>query len=181
VSAFSRSYARAALQAAPPGYDFANLTGGVGAVARAIETTPRLKEFFASPGIPRPRKEAALEALANRAGVDDFGRRLLRVILQHGRLTRLSEILSALTDEFDRSRGINEAHITVAAPITEEEQGRIAVALGKSYGGTFRLAVRVDESILGGFVARVRSRLIDASVASAIGRFQEQGKETSRG
>jgi F-type H+-transporting ATPase subunit delta len=181
VSAFARSYARAALQAAPAGYDFAKLTEGVGAVARAIEATPRLKEFFASPGIPRDRKVAALEALANRAGVDEFGRRLVRVILEHGRLTRLAEILTALTDEFDRSRGVNEAHITVAAPITEEEQRRIADALGKSYGGTFRLAVRVDESILGGFVARVRSRLIDASVASAIGRFQEQGKETSRG
>ena len=32
----------------------------------------------------------------------------------------------------------------------------------------FRLNVAVDETILGGFIARVRSRLIDASVASAI-------------
>ena len=57
---------------------------------------------------------------------------------------------------------------------------RIADALGRSFGGTFRLNVAVDETILGGFIARVRSRLIDASVASAIARFRKQGEETAR-
>lgn len=180
MSAFARSYARAALQSAAPGYDFAKLIDTAGSVAKAIDGTPKLKEFFSAPGVPKAPKERALEALAQRAEVDEFGRRFLRIILDHGRLTKLAEILAAVSAEFDRTTGTNQAHVTVAAPITPEEERRISEALAKSFGGNFRLAVAVDQTILGGFVARVRSRLIDASVAGAIGRFQEQGKESSR-
>ncbi|MCA1582175.1 MAG: ATP synthase F1 subunit delta [Acidobacteria bacterium] len=180
MSAFARSYARAALESAPAGYDFDRLVEGAGAVRRALDSDARLKEFFAAPSIPRAPKERALEALAVKAGLDDFGRRLLRVILDHGRLSKLSEILSALSQGVDRSRGVNEAHVTVAAPIGPQEEKKIADALGRSVGGTVRLRVAVDENILGGFVARVGSRVIDASVASAIERFQEKGKESAR-
>ncbi|MEO8432884.1 MAG: ATP synthase F1 subunit delta [Acidobacteriota bacterium] len=180
MSAFARSYARAALEAAPAGYDVSALLDAAGSVARALSSDARLKEFFAAPAIPKPPKERALEALAVRAQVDDFGRRFLRVILDHGRLTKLDEILSALRAGYDVSRGIHEAQVTVAAPVSPEEERRIAEALEKSFGGSVRVHVTVDRRILGGFIARVGSRIIDASVASAIGRFQEKGKETAR-
>jgi F-type H+-transporting ATPase subunit delta len=180
VSAFARSYARAALESAPAGYDFDELIENLRSVARAVDGTPKLREFFAAPKVPRPPKQKALEALAVRAGVDDFGRRLLALVLSRGRLTHLSEIVAAISDLFDQTRGRNEAHVTVASAITPEQERRIADALGRSFGGTFRLNVAVDETILGGFIARVRSRLIDASVASAIARFRKQGEETAR-
>ncbi len=180
MSAFARSYARAALESAPPGYDFGGLLENVGAIRRALESDARLKEFFAAPSIPKPPKERALEALAVKAGLDDFGRRLLRVILDHGRLTKLPEILTAMSEAFDRARGVLEADVTVAAPITQAEEKKIAEALGRSFDATVRLRVSIDEKILGGFVARVGSRVLDASVASAIGRFQEKGKERAR-
>lgn len=180
MSAFARSYARASIEAAPAGYDFGSLLEKAAAVARALSADARLKEFFASPAIPKPPKERALEALAAKAGLDDFGRRFLRVILRHGRLTRLDEIVAALRDAYDRSRGLREAHVTVAAPIGADEERKIAEALGRSFGGSVSVNVTVDGKILGGFIARVGSRIIDASVASAIGRFQEKRKETAR-
>jgi len=180
VSAFARSYARAALEAAPAGADLERLLEQASAVARALESDPRLKEFFAAPSIPREPKERALEKLALRTGMDEFGRRFLKVILKHGRLIHLQEILTALSDAHDHARGTHEAQITVAAPVGPEEERRIAEALGRSLGGSVRLTVRVDASILGGFVARVGSRVIDASVAHAIARFQEMGKEHAK-
>jgi len=180
VSAFARSYARAALESAPSGYDFEKLIEDLRSVARAVDGSSRLREFFSAPKVPREPKQKALEAIAGRVGVDDFGRRLLGLALSHGRLRHLSEIVSALSDSYDKSRGHNEAHVTVATPLTPEQERRITDALGRSYGGTFRLNVRVDETILGGFIARVRSRLIDASVASSIARFRKQGEETAR-
>jgi F-type H+-transporting ATPase subunit delta len=179
VSAFARSYARAIVESAPKGSDVSALLDNAGAVARALSSDARLKEFFAAPSIPKEPKEKALDSLAQKAGLDDFGRRLLRVVLGHGRLLHLSEILTAAREELDRTSGVAQAHITVAAPIGPEEETKIGAALGRSLGATVRLSVVVDERILGGFVARVGSRVIDASVASAIGRFQERSKETA--
>lgn len=180
MSAFARSYARAALESAPAQYDFERLLENLGSVARALASDRRLKEFFAAPAIPKPPKQRALEALAARAGVDDFGRRFLRVVLDHGRLTKLAEILTALSDGYDHARGAREAHVTVASTLDSDQERRIAEALGRKLGGTVRLDVSVDEKILGGFVARVGSRVIDASIVSAIGRFQRKGKESAK-
>ncbi|MDQ2970982.1 MAG: F0F1 ATP synthase subunit delta, partial [Acidobacteriota bacterium] len=64
--------------------------------------------------------------------------------------------------------------------LDSDQERRIAEALGRKLGGTVRLDVSVDEKILGGFVARVGSRVIDASIVSAIGRFQRKGKESAK-
>jgi F-type H+-transporting ATPase subunit delta len=179
VSAFARSYARALVESAPKRDEVENLLAGAGAVARAIGSEPRLKEFFAAPAIPREAKERALQSLGEKAGLDAFGRRFLAVVLANRRILHLGEILAAAREELDRALGVAQAHVRVAASIAPEEERKIAAALGKSVGGAVRLQVAVDESILGGFVARVGSRVIDASVASAIARFQERTKETA--
>ena len=72
-----------------------------------------------------------------------------------------------MSDAYDRAQGAHEAHVTVASALDSDQQRRIALALGRKLGGTVRLDVSVDEKILGGFVARVGSRVIDASIASA--------------
>jgi F-type H+-transporting ATPase subunit delta len=180
MSAFARSYARALVESAPRREDVDRMLDGAGAVARAIASDARLKEFFAAPAIPRDVKEKALASLGEKAGLDAFGRRFLSVVLANGRLLHLQEILDASREELDRSMGIAQAHVRVAAPIGPDEQQRIAAALGRSLGAAVRVQVAVDESILGGFVAKIGSRIIDASVASAIARFQERSKETAR-
>ena len=179
MSAYARSYARALVEAAPKREDVEKLIDGAGAVARAIGSDARLKEFFAAPAIPREAKERALQSLGEKAGMDAFGRRFLAVVLGNGRILHLSEILAAAREELDRVAGIAQAHVRVAAPIGPEEERRIAAALAKSLGNDVRLQVAIDESILGGFVAKIGSRVIDASVASAIARFQERTKETA--
>lgn len=180
MSAFARSYARALVEAAPKKEELERLIEGAGMIARAIASDPRLKEFLAAPSIPREAKEKALESLGGLAGLDEFGNRFLSIVLRNRRILHLADILAAAREELDRSLGISQADVRVAAPIAPEEEKRIAAALSKSLGGNVRLSVSVDGSVLGGFVARVGSRIIDASVASAIARFQERTKETAR-
>jgi len=179
MSAFARSYARALVESAPQRASLDGLLDGASSVARAIASDARLREFFSAPAIPREAKQKALDALGERAGLDAFGRRFLGVVLAHGRVLHLSEILAAAREELDRALGLSQAHVRVAAPVSPEEERRIGDAVGRSVGGTVRVQLAVDPSILGGFVARVGSRIIDASVANAIARFNERTKETA--
>jgi F-type H+-transporting ATPase subunit delta len=105
--------------------------------------------------------------------VDDVGRRLLGLVLANRRIAALSEILSAIRAAWDRSTGVVEARVTVAAPLAEGEEGRIEKALSRQTGRRVRMKVDVDRNILAGFVARVGSEIFDASAARAIERFEE--------
>ena len=177
MSAFSRSYAQAFLQAAPAGYDVERFLEGAGVIRQVVAEDARLKAFFSSPAVPRPVKSRTLAQLAEKAGLDEFGRRLLDVALGHGRLLGLSEILSAIRQQSDRTSGVVAARVTVASPVDEAEKEKIAQALGRSVKRRVRLNVDVDEKILGGFVARVGSEIYDASVRRAVEHFAELTKE----
>jgi F-type H+-transporting ATPase subunit delta len=177
VSAFARSYAQAFLASAPESYDVEKFLEGARSLSRAFSEDARLRAFFGSPAVPLPAKKKALAELAERAGVEAFGRRLLDLALERGRLLSLPEILSAIRTQSDRERGVVAAKVTVAAPIGDEETRRIAEALGKRLRRNVRLELGVDEKILGGFVAKVGSEVFDASVRHAVERFQRQSKE----
>jgi F-type H+-transporting ATPase subunit delta len=179
MSAFARSYAQAFLQTAPAGYDVERFLEGAAVIRRALAEDARLKAFFSSPAVPLAAKKGTLAQLAEKAGVDDFGTRLLDVALEHGRVLGLSEILSAIREQSDRASGVVAAQVTVASPVDEQERARLAEALGRSVKRRVRLKVDVDEKILGGFVAQIGSEVFDASVRYAVERFAKQTKENA--
>ena len=169
---FARPYAQAFLETAPAGYDVEAFLDAAANIARAIAVDRRLRNFFASPSIPVDAKRGVLAELAGRAHVDEFGQRLLRLVLDHRRILGLGEIVSAIREASDRKQGIVEAAVTVASPLGDGDQDRIEKALARQLGRRVRMKVQVDPKILAGFVARVGSEIFDASAERAIERFQ---------
>jgi F-type H+-transporting ATPase subunit delta len=97
-------------------------------------------------------------------------------VLRNRRIAHLDEILSALREAADRRQGVVAARVRLAAPAGEAQRRAIEEGLSRQLGRKVRMQVEVDPAILGGFVARVGSEVLDASVAHAIERFQEQAK-----
>ena len=177
MTPFARSCALAFLGAAPPGYDVERFLKAAGEIARSIEGDRRLKAFFASPAVPLPAKKGALARLAESSSVDDFGARLLEVVLEKRRLPALGVILAAIREQADVSSGVVAGRVRVASPVSDVDRAKIAEALARAVGRRVRLEVDVDEKILGGFVAKVGSEVFDASVRRAVELFQERSKE----
>jgi F-type H+-transporting ATPase subunit delta len=171
VSRYARPYAKAFLETMPAGYDVDAFLEGAAAISRAIAADPRVRAFLAAPAIPTDAKRRVVDELANRAGVEEFGRRFLALVLEKRRILTLGEILSALRAAKDHALGIVEAVVTVAAPVGEPERRRIEEALARQVGRGVRMRVQVDPRILAGFVAKVGSEVFDASALRAVERF----------
>jgi len=171
VSRYARPYAKAFLETMPPGYDVDAFLGSASAISRAVAGDPRVKAFLAAPAIPVDAKRRVLDDLAKSAGVDDFGRRFLALVLEKRRILALGEILSAVRAARDQGLGIVEAVVTVAAPVGEPERRRIEEALARQVGRGVRMRIEVDPRILAGFVAKVGSEVFDASALRAVERF----------
>lgn len=171
---FAAAYARAFLDLAPSDYPVEGFLDRAAVLERAISADARLKSFFRAPGIPQEAKGGMLEELSRRAGIDEFGLRLLRLALANRRIDQIGEILSAVAKESDRRRGVVAGRVVVAAPIGDVETQRLVSALSRKVGKTVRAQVEVDPRILAGFVARVGSEVFDASVVRAIERFREE-------
>lgn len=180
MSAFARSYAQAFFQAAPSEFDVAAFLDQAQALGRAILSEERVKGFFLSPSIPMEAKRNALEQLGRRAGLEAFSKRFFGLLLKRRRLADLTPILSAIRQERNRKSGVAEAQVTLAAPAGSAEQSALVEALSRAVGQPVRLTVQVDGRILGGFIARIGSQVFDASVRSAIERFQLRASPLGR-
>lgn len=73
-------------------------------------------------------------------------------------LTRLVELAA-------QRRESEIAYVTVAEPLSEEEENRLASALSRIYGRQVSVKLTVDPAVLGGLSVRVGSDLYDGTVA----------------
>lgn len=171
MSRFARPYAQAFLEAIPSGFDVDGFLDRASGLSQALASDRRLRSFLATPSVPVDAKRGVIDDLGQRVGIDDFGQRFLRLVLDNRRVLALEEILSAIRDVRDRQIGVVEAVVTVAAPLADGDRASIEQALARQLGRRVRMRVQVDPSILAGFVARVGSEVFDASVLRAIERF----------
>jgi F-type H+-transporting ATPase subunit delta len=178
MSAFTRPYARAFVEAAPRGYDFGAFLESGDTMAHAFETNAKLRAFMLAPNVKQDAKKGAIQELAKKTGMDAYGARFLLVMLRNHRLLEAGAVFRALRDLNDEIQGILRVRVTVPGPLSDAEKQAIQGALAARTGKNVKMQIDFDPTLIGGFVARAGSRVFDGSVAAAIRRFQEQAVQT---
>jgi F-type H+-transporting ATPase subunit delta len=178
MTSFTRPYAKAFVDAAPPGYDFVKFLEAGDEMARAFAASPKLRAFLLAPNVPREAKSRAVGDLASKVGMDEYGARFLQVMLHNHRLLEAGAVFRALRDLYDELQNVLRVHVTVPGPLNDGESQAIEAALMARTGKKVKMQIDYDPALLGGFVARAGSRVFDGSVAAAIRRFQEQVGQT---
>ena len=164
-SAFARPYVDALFEVAGGADAVEALLPSLDAVARALETNEELRAFLANPGIGRKEKRGLVESLGGTVNAPLLASRLLRALLDRGRVLRLAPVLAAVRDRIDRERGVVEATVRSSAALAPEAEASIRAALEARTGTRVRLRTELDPSLLSGFVVRLGSELFDASLS----------------
>lgn len=99
---------------------------------------------------------------------------LLRLLVTNQRLALLPQIASEFSDLDRQKRGVLDAEVTVARPMSEGERAQIEERLRQTTGKQVELHAHVNPLILGGIVIRIGDKLIDASVAGRLQRLRQQ-------
>lgn len=136
-------------------------------IAQALDDSPELRSTLTDPQLPMEKKQALIDDLiggrASSLSVD-----LVQLIVSQGRSSELSDIARALVKAAAASRDKAVAEVRSAVPLNEETIERLAAALGRATGKSVEVKVVVDESVIGGIVARVGDIVIDGSLARRV-------------
>jgi F-type H+-transporting ATPase subunit delta len=127
-----------------------------------------LREVLHTPAIPGARKKAVVGRLADLLNLSRLSRNFLLVLIGHRRITLLAEILQAFEILLDERGGYIRAEISSARELAEAQRAQIGEELEKLTGKHIRSAWSVDESLIGGVVAKVGSTVYDGSVRGAL-------------
>jgi F-type H+-transporting ATPase subunit delta len=98
---------------------------------------------------------------------------LVQLIVSQGRASELSDIARAVVEAAAASRDKAVAEVRSAVPLDEETIERLTVALGRATGKSVEVKVVVDESVIGGIVARVGDIVIDGSLARRVDSLRQ--------
>jgi F-type H+-transporting ATPase subunit delta len=140
-------------------------------IARSVEENDELRMTLADRSIPSSRRLGIIEdLLGNRASPLTVN--LVNMVVAGDRASELPAIADALRQRAAESKGGVLAEVRSAIPLTEDQQARLAEALGRATGRTVDVQVIVDRSIKGGIVAQVDDEVFDGSVAHKLERLR---------
>jgi F-type H+-transporting ATPase subunit delta len=135
---------------------------------------PLLEKVMINPAVPVPRKRAAIADLLARAKFSPIVSKLLTLLADRDRLVLVPELLAAYSERLLDYRNVVRAQVTTAAPIDDTRTQAIQRGLAALTGRTVKLSTKVDQSIIGGMVARIGSTVYDASVTRQLERMKEK-------
>jgi F-type H+-transporting ATPase subunit delta len=172
-SAFARPYVDALFEVAGSPDAVDALLPSLDTVARAFEGSEELRDFLVNPGYGRTEKRGLVASLAETAKAPEVAGRLLRALLDRGRILKLANVLEAIREQLDVERGVVQATVRSAAPLGADAEKGIREALEARTGTRVRLRTELDPSLLSGFVVRLGSEVFDASLSRRLARARK--------
>jgi F-type H+-transporting ATPase subunit delta len=137
----------------------------------SLDRNPELERFLGSPLVENEDRADVLERLF-RGRASDLLVDALQVVNRKGRLGLLRAIAEGYRIEHRALRGIADARVRTAVPLSEALRARVREAVARFTGKQAYLIEKVDPALLGGIVIEVEGKKIDGSVAS---RLRELG------
>ncbi|TNC74692.1 F0F1 ATP synthase subunit delta [Rubellimicrobium roseum] len=170
-------YAQAVFDLAREDGTLDGVEADLNALEAALEDSADLRMLISSPIYSRDEQGGAILAIADRMGLSPVMRNVLGLMASKRRLFVLPQLVAVLRERLSEARGEIMAEVVTAQPLTAEQERNLGETLAAREGKAVRLRVRVDESLIGGLVVRVGSRMIDTSIRAKLGRMQNMMKE----
>jgi len=140
---------------------------------RILDGESRLLLALEDPLAPTDRKVALLDRLIGDR-VDPTTHQLLEHAVRASRGRGLERAVTELVELAAARRERYVAYVTAPAPLTEQQESRLAGSLSRVYGRQISLQVTVDPALLGGLVVRVNDEVIDGSVVSRLAAIRQR-------
>ncbi|MEA1902207.1 MAG: ATP synthase F1 subunit delta [Actinomycetota bacterium] len=142
------------------------------AVAQAFESSGELRSALIDPELPHDKKQGIIDELiggrASSLTVD-----LVQVIVSQDRASELPAIAKSVIETAAASRDKAVAEVRSAVPLNAATVSRLESALGRATGKSVEVKVIIDESVIGGIIARVGDTVIDGSISRRVESFRQ--------
>lgn len=127
-----------------------------------------------SPAFPEWLRRKMLDAILTKAALSPMVTNFVCLLMDKDRLAELVDISEKYNQLADEEKGVIQASLTTAKPLTAEEIEAIGQSLNKFSGRQVELSVVHDSAIIGGVVARMGDLTIDGSVRTQINKLAEK-------
>jgi F-type H+-transporting ATPase subunit delta len=134
------------------------------------DTAIDFRKFLLNPKVPTILKRKMIEK-SLKGKIGDLTLNLLLLLIEKRRQDILPDISERFSELCDKVRGVEQAEITTAVPISDDLGARLTAAVQRFSTRQVEVNFDVDLSIIGGVVIRMGDQVIDGSLKR---RFEDQ-------
>ncbi|MEM6945779.1 MAG: F0F1 ATP synthase subunit delta, partial [Pseudomonadota bacterium] len=153
------------------------VNGDVSTLATAFGESEDLRTLAESPLYTREEQGQAMAGIASALGLGPTVSNLIALMASKRRLFVLEAVLKTFRERLADHRGEITAEVTAARALSDAQRENLAATLKTATGRDVALDIRVDESLIGGLIVKVGSRMIDTSIRSQLTTLHTTMKE----
>ncbi len=165
-------YSSAMFELAQEQNNLALLEEQLGYVASVMEEQPELRAFLENPLVTEDAKIKLLGRIFE-SSIDKVALHFIYVMIKRGRYGYITPTITAFMKKSRAARGIFEATVTVAEPITADVEAAVQAKLQAITGKEVIMSLRQDPTIMGGIVIQIGDKRIDGSVARRLEELEK--------
>lgn len=130
-----------------------------------------------SPVIKAHKKQGILKEIFG-GSLSKLGASFVEILVRKGREKYLPGIAEAFVMQYDDHKGISKAEISTAAPMDESTQAAMKELIGSMTDDKeIILKETIKPELIGGFIARLDDKQIDASIARKLEDLRKELNE----
>jgi len=134
----------------------------------------QLREVLMDPSIPNVQKLKVIDAIAEKIGMFKQVRNFVAVITDHQRLHELNEIVDEYATVADDRASIQDAEITSARPLNDDDRKELEAQVSKLAASRIRVTYHEDSTLLGGAIVKLGSTIYDGSVRGQLQQLKQK-------
>jgi len=176
-SGIAARYATAVFELSSEAKALDALEADIETLSAALTDSPEFSDFISTPIVTRAEQAAAIDAIAKKAGLSETLRSTLALMASKRRLFVLPQLLAALRARIAEAKGEVTADVSAAKKLTQAQEDALSAVLKDKFGKDVKINMSVDQSLIGGLVVRVGSKMIDTSIKAKLANLQNSMKE----
>lgn len=146
-------------------------------LSAALTDSADLTDLINSPIYSREDQAQAVAALAKKMKLSPLVGNTLALMAQKRRLFVVPALVKAVKAMIADEKGEVTADVTSAKALTKAQSDKLAKTLKATVGKDVNINATVDESLIGGLIVKVGSKMIDSSIKSKLSNLQNVMKE----
>jgi F-type H+-transporting ATPase subunit delta len=153
--------------------EFAAVNRELAAFLELISSHGVLQKTLASPFVAAREKTQVIQDILARWGFNAKTSRFILLLVEHGRLDLLGEVLEELPVIWHENRGVVTFEVSSAVALAPGQRRRLQAELERLEGGPVFLRYAMDPGVLAGISLRKGNVIYDASLRGQLAKIKE--------
>ena len=140
---------------------------------KLLEESDSLSNLIKSPAISKYDKQNSILKILNKAKAQKLTTKFFGTLANNGRLTLINEVIDNFLLEVSRINGEVKAEVISSFALDQNQQKKVVSAISEATGvKKIILSTSVDESLIGGLIVKIGSKMIDNSLKTKLNRLE---------